>query len=206
MWTRIASTTLLSLGWLMLGGCATRLDATPSRASTQPTAAPTAAALVDAPVVPAASSAPGAGPAWTGGTATPDTPANVASGFDRSAYRADPAAYCRVVDGSRCNQVAQPGPTTPALQGVGAGSLGVRTGAMVSLRARTEPGMPVSFTSQGLGEFPASGQSAVTVAADAQGEAVAEFRASPGTVGHCLIIAGSPVRAGTVEFLVSIQE
>ena len=40
----------------------------------------------------------------------------------------------------------------------------------------------------------------------AQGVAAATFQASAGTVGHCLVIAGSPVRAGNVEFLVSVQE
>jgi hypothetical protein len=133
-------------------------------------------------------------------------PGNVASGFVIDTYLADPGAYCRVVDGSRCNEVAQPGPTTPVLLSVGAGSIAVPTGGSVQVQAQTAPGMPVSFTSQGLGEFPASGQSAITVAADAAGVATAVFRASPGTVGHCLIIAGSPVRAGTVTFLVNILE
>jgi hypothetical protein len=65
--------------------------------------------------------------------------------------------------------------------------------------------MPVSFSSEGLGQF-ASGSSTITVAADAAGLATAAFTASAGTVGHCHIIAGSPVRAGTISFLVSIQE
>ena len=130
----------------------------------------------------------------------------LADGFNLAAYRADPAAYCAATDGSRCNQVAQPGPRTPALTSVGAGAFPVKTGGSVELKAQTDPGLPVSFTSQGLGLFPASGQSAVTVQAGPDGIATAAFQASPGTVGHCLVIAGSPSRAGTIQFLVTIQE
>lgn len=160
----------------------------------------------DAPPAPAAVPAPApAAPAPATDAAAPAITA-VAEGFDLAAYRADPAAYCRASDADRASLVAQPAAGVEALQSVGAGSLQVKPGGSVTLQARTAPGMPVSFTSQGLGEFPASGLATVTVPADAAGLAQAEFRASPGTVGTCLIIAGSPVRAGTVSFLVRIQE
>ncbi len=130
----------------------------------------------------------------------------VAAGFDLAAYRADPAAYCRVVDGSRYLQVVDPGPDVPVVTAIGAGTATLRPGERVRVQVQTDPGAPVSCTSQGLGEFPASGQSAVTVPADAQGVATIEFLASAGTVGHCLLIAGSPVRAGQVQFLITIRE
>jgi hypothetical protein len=190
----------------LLGACAQG-----PRAVSGPAAAP--APVAPAPAVPAQASPASPGPVLTavGTPATrPATPAALdhplAEGFDLAAYRADPAAYCRATDGSRCNQVAQPGPRTPALASVGAGAFQVRTGGSVELKAQTDPGMPVSFTSQGLGLFPASGLSAVTVQADADGLATATFQVSPGTVGHCLVIAGSPSRAGTIQFLVTIQE
>ncbi len=130
----------------------------------------------------------------------------VAAGFDLAAYRADPAAYCRVVDGSRYMQVVDPGPDVPVVTAIGAGAVTLRPGERVRLQVQTDPMCPVSCTSQGLGEFPASGQSAITVPADAQGVATIEFLASAGTVGHCLLIAGSPVRAGQVQFLITIRE
>lgn len=168
------------------------------------TPAPAVVVPVPAPAVTPAIQLSGSG--TVDRSAPPTAPGKVAAGFDLAAYLADPVAYCRATDGSRCNHVAQPGATTAALQSVGPGSFLVVTGGSVGLRAQTAPGMPVSFTSQGLGQFPASGQSAITVQADAAGVATAEFLASAGTVGHCLIIAGSPVRAGNVSFLVTIQE
>ena len=80
------------------------------------------------------------------------------------------------------------------------------TGEEATFTARTQPGMPVTFTSFGLGEFTASGLQTVTVAADDAGDARARFRMSPGTVGNCLITAGCPVRASTLQFLVSNPE
>ena len=103
-------------------------------------------------------------------------------------------------------QVAEPGPGVPVVTAIGAGALMMRPGELVRMQVQTEPGMPVSCSSQGLGEFPASGQSSVTVPADAQGVASIEFLATAGTVGHCLLIAGSPVRAGQVQFLITIRE
>jgi hypothetical protein len=181
-------------------------------ASTPEAVSPVSPACVPAPaaeparpaVTPPVLTANGAPRVATGIPAALDYP--LADGFDLAAYRADPAAYCAATDGSRCNQVAQPGPRTPALTSVGAGAFPVKTGGSVELQARTDSGMPVSFTSQGLGLFPASGLSAITVQADADGIATAAFQASPGTVGHCLVIAGSPSRAGTIKFLVTIQE
>lgn len=144
--------------------------------------------------------------ASSGSAAAPAPIVHCAAGFDLAAYRADPAAYCRVVDGSRYLQVVDPGPGVPVVTAIGAGSVTIRPGERARLQVQTDPGMPVSCTSQGLGEFPASGQSAVTVPADAQGVATIEFLASAGTVGHCLLIASSPVRASQVQFLITIRE
>ena len=148
-------------------------------------------------------------PVASPGSAAAPAPAQitrVAAGFDLAAYRADPAAYCRVVDGSRYMQVVDPGPDVPVVTAIGAGTATLRPGERVRLQVQTDPMCPVSCTSQGLGEFPTSGQSAITVPADAQGVATIEFLASAGTVGHCLLIASSPVRAGQVQFLITIRE
>jgi len=188
----------------------------------RPAAAPTASAAPAAQLAPQGSSvqdqntgdrsAHPAAPAQpvtspvSAATPAPAQITHVAAGFDLAAYRADPAAYCRVVDGSRYLQVVDPGPDVPVVTAIGAGTATLRPGERVRVQVQTDPGTPVSCTSQGLGEFPASGQSAITVPADAQGVATIEFLASAGTVGHCLLIAGSPVRAGQVQFLITIRE
>ncbi len=136
--------------------------------------------------------------------AAPVDPVPPAAPFDRATYTTDPAAHCAVVAPGRCFQVAAPAATVAALARVGAGGFALAPGGEADLAALTEPGLPVTFTSFGLGAFTGSGLASITVAADADGVATARFRITPGTVGKCLIIAGSPVRAGTISFLVTV--
>ena len=126
--------------------------------------------------------------------------------FDRAAYVADPASYLKAIVGSRIYEVSNPAADVEPLTPVGSTGATVRTNEETVLAARTEPGMPVTFTSFGLGMFPMSGQSSVTVAADSEGIARTPFRVTPGTVRNCLIVAGSPVCAGTLQFLIAIPE
>ena len=126
--------------------------------------------------------------------------------FDRDAYLKDPAAYCRASVPGRTWQVAQPDATIPFLEPVGPTGFACATGKRVVLQAKTEPGMPVSFTSQGLGTFVATGLTAVTAAADQDGIARTEFAITPGTTGYVQITAGSPVRAGTIQYLITVTE
>jgi len=128
------------------------------------------------------------------------------TGFDRAAYIADPAAYLGRVVGGRCWEVANPAPDVAALAPAGATGFSVATGNTAVLSASTEPGMPVTYTSFGLGSFDGSGLHSISVAAGADGIAHASFRVTPGTVGSCLITAGSPVRANTLQFIISIPE
>ena len=126
--------------------------------------------------------------------------------FNRAAYLADPAGYLGQIAGSRIYDVANPAAGLDALAPVGPSGFSVATNTEATLAARTEPGMPVTFTSFGLGQFPASGMQTVTVAADDQGIARAQFLVNPGTVGSCLITAGSPVVSSTIQYLISIPE
>lgn len=126
--------------------------------------------------------------------------------WDAAAYAQDKAGYLGMAVPGRCYQTAPPAATTPALEPVGGTGFSVRTGGTVSLQARSEPGQPVSFTSFGLGVFPANGLTAISVETGADGIARAEFQASEGTVGSCKIVAGSPVRANTLSFLVTVSE
>lgn len=126
--------------------------------------------------------------------------------FNRAQYVADPARYLGKVAGGRIYEVSNPAADVDALAPVGATGFSVPTNGEATLAARTEPGMPVTFTSFGLGEFPASGLQSISVAADEQGIARAQFHVTPGTVGSCLVTAGSPVRANTLNFLITIPE
>lgn len=127
-----------------------------------------------------------------------------APGFDRAAYLRDPQAYLSVAAGGRCGDVAQPGPEVLSLEAVGAGSFTCPVGKSVLLVARTEPGMPVTYTSLGLGVFPVTGVNTHTVAADAAGFAQVEFAITAGTTGNVLVVAGSPVRAGQNRYIIRV--
>jgi hypothetical protein len=126
-------------------------------------------------------------------------------GFDRSHYLADPAAYLDHADGNRAHAPAQPAADVPMLEPVGGTTYRIPILGSCVLMARTEPGMPVSFFSYGLGRFD-SDQTAISVAADATGVARARFTASAGTVGECGISAASPVRGGVLHYLVRIDD
>lgn len=123
--------------------------------------------------------------------------------FDREMYLANPTAYLDLAAPERATEPAQPAADVPLLTAVGAQYVAVPPKGSVVLRARTEPGMPVTFSSSGLGSFE-SGVPTITVAADETGIASARFTATPGTVGACPILAASPVRGGTVRYLVTV--
>ena len=125
--------------------------------------------------------------------------------FHRAAYLADPASYLSKVAGSRVYEVANPAADVASLTPAGPTGFSAPTNGEVTLAAKTEPGCPTTFVTFGLGEFPASGLQSVTVAADDQGIARTQFRISPGTVGNCLVLAGSPVCANTLSFLITVS-
>jgi hypothetical protein len=128
-----------------------------------------------------------------------------APAFDREAYLADPASYLDVASPSRAQEPAQPAADVPMLESVNGTAGTVPPLGSAVLQAKTEPGMPVTFTSWGLGSFD-SGFPTITVAADEQGIASARFTASKGTVGQCPIMAASPVRGGTLRYLVTVSD
>ncbi len=128
-----------------------------------------------------------------------------APAFDRERYLADPQAYLDVASPTRALEPAQPAADVPMLEPVGAMAPTIAPGGSVVLRAKTDPGMPLNFMSSGLGSFD-SGLTSISVAADEQGIAEARFTATRGTVGPCPIIAASPVRGGTIRFLVTVRK
>ena len=134
-------------------------------------------------------SQPGANPPW-----------------DQATYDRDPAAYCAQVVGDRAWQIAQPAADVPFLEPVGPTSVVARTGDIIRLSAKTKPGAPVSWTSNGLGEFKRTGVSSISEPSDQDGIASADFRLTKGTVGNVLITAGSPVCGSTLTYLIRITD
>ncbi len=126
-------------------------------------------------------------------------------GWDREKYLSDPVAYLDLASPSRSVEPAQPAADVPMLEPVGGTSAKIPQLGSCILRVRTEPGMPCTYTSWGLGSFD-SGLQTITVAADEQGIAEARFTASKGTIGDCPIMCASPVRGGTIRFLVRVDE
>ena len=181
----------LVIGVLLASGCAQAPVARPA----PPGSVPTAGQMVAPPVL------------------TPRPPAEISPidghadhpSFNRAAYLREPQIYCAAVEPARCSAVAQTSPDVPLLAAIGGTGFVVAPQHAVTLSIQTDPGMPVSLTSFGLGTFQGSNVSAVTVRSDANGVAQAVFQVTDGTVGNCLITAGSPVRAGTVQFLIRVQ-
>lgn len=131
--------------------------------------------------------------------------ANSAESFDRAAYLADVAGYCAKVRGDRAWEVALPAADVPFLTALGGTSFQTRQGDRLRLSARTQPGMPVTWTTLGFGEFASTGQGTVTVAADASGVAHAEFRCTNDVVGAISIQAASPVCGNAISYLIYVQ-
>lgn len=126
--------------------------------------------------------------------------------FDRAAYLRDPNHYTGQVIADRAWHIAQPGADVPFLEAVGGTSLVAPTGSVIRLSARTQPHMPVTWTSLGHGAFAATGQASISVAADANGIASAVFRLTEEVSGSVLITAASPVCGNTLSYLIRVAE
>lgn len=132
------------------------------------------------------------------------TPFKAAPKFDHGAYLADPESYLNEIAPGRIYDVLPDSFETPATRRVGRYRYKVLQGETIILRAKTEPEMPVTFYSSRLGSFN-GGVSTVTVAADEQGIAQAEFKTTTGMYGEIDIVAASPVRSGQARYLVDVR-
>lgn len=131
------------------------------------------------------------------------SPAKLPGTFDKQAYLADPRSYLQKHVPSRAFASAQPGAGVARLKPASNQSHFLRQGESIRLAVTTEAGMPATFTSFDLGVFD-NGLSSITVAADKNGMAQANFIAAPGKVGEVNILAASPVAAEQVTFQVWI--
>ncbi|MBE7461894.1 MAG: hypothetical protein HS116_00245 [Planctomycetes bacterium] len=125
--------------------------------------------------------------------------------FDAQAFEREPERYLNSIEPGRVFQTAQPGPQVPALTAEGDRFIRLAPGASTKLTVKAPPRAPVSFTSLDMGSFAESKLNSVTVRADEQGVATANFVASAGTTGDVNILAGSPLASGQVKYKVEIE-
>jgi hypothetical protein len=125
--------------------------------------------------------------------------------FDPVAYKQNPKSYLDVVEPGRVFQTANPGKDVPAIVAVSPPFQEVVQGKSVKLRAKVVPGMPCTFTSFDLGRFQ-NELTSVTVAANEQGIAEADFFGAPGTINEVKILASSPVASGQIRFIVNVKK
>ncbi|QDT07432.1 hypothetical protein K227x_58590 [Rubripirellula lacrimiformis] len=123
--------------------------------------------------------------------------------FDRQAYEESPEAYLSLHVPGRVWQSAQPGPDVPVVESFGKRNHRMRHGESVRLQLKTQAAMPATFTSFDNGVF-SNGLTSITVKADKDGVATANFRASSGTAGEINIIAASPVATERVVYRVNV--
>jgi hypothetical protein len=132
------------------------------------------------------------------------TPMIAPKPFDPKAYAENPQAYLDVVEPGRAFAPAAPGKGIPRLRRISPYFQKVAQGGSVKLRASAKPGAPVTFTSLDLGQF-SNQLTSITVAANDQGVAEAEFTATPGTIEDVRIIAAGPATSGQMRFIVNVS-
>lgn len=123
--------------------------------------------------------------------------------FDRVAYLKAPDVYTNVSEPARAFRPAQPVQGVPRLRRIGGATIRVQQGETIQLRARTEPFMPVTFTSVDMARF-GNQLTSQTVAADQSGIATVDFIAATGTLYHTDIQAASPVASGLIRWVIDI--
>lgn len=131
------------------------------------------------------------------------SPLVAAEPFDRAAYQKDPQAYLQLTRPGRVFQSLRPGadvvaiaPLTPIYQEI-------VQGESVAMSVTAEPGMPVTFHTQQLGEFE-NRLKTISVAANDQGVARATYQAVTGVRGLVRVMAASPVHSQRVDFTVKV--
>jgi hypothetical protein len=124
--------------------------------------------------------------------------------FDAAAYKNNPSVYLETTEPGRVFQTAQPGEGVPVLKRVSADYSRVTQGESVLLRVKAKPGDPISYTTFDCGAFD-NGLTSITVKADDKGVAVAKLTTTPGVYKDIHILAGSPMAASQVRFVVNVS-
>lgn len=206
-------------GWLAFRSSAETPVPTETAAQAQPRNATAAAAPVASQPIPTATQS---GPP----SVRPDLNANVASvaeaartgkfperlspmiapkPFDPAAFATNPQAYLDIIEPGRVFQTAAPGLNVPVLRSKGTASYEIPVGGSCTLAVITAPMSPVTFVTLDLGTFPNS-LTAITVQANAEGEASTVYTASGGVIADVQVMAGSPAASGQVKFHVFVKD
>ncbi len=123
--------------------------------------------------------------------------------FDPAAFQADPQKYLDTVEPGRVFAVLQPGADAPAIRRVSRRYQQINQGEVVAVQVAAPVGAPVTFTSFDAGQFE-NQLTSITVIADEDGVATARFSGTSGTISDVNILAGSPLAAGNVSFVVDV--
>jgi len=107
--------------------------------------------------------------------------------------------YLNTFAPNRVYQAAQPGEGVVVLAPLKQGSFNMLAGESVRLQVQSAAGYPVTFVSLDLGTFE-NNLNAITVLADSEGVAEAEYIATPGTINGSYVMVGSPGASGQVVF------
>lgn len=113
-------------------------------------------------------------------------------------------AYMRSPEPGRVWFPAQPAEGVSRIQPLMPRYVEVSQGEDITLRVSGVPGQPVTFTSFDLGRFE-NQLTTMTVVANEQGVAEANFQGPPGTIDDVAIMAASPVMSGQVRLTVHIK-
>jgi len=124
--------------------------------------------------------------------------------FNRQEFNKDPQKYIHTIEPGRVFATAQPGKDVPATKIKGPKFHEVEQGKSVTLKVQSASNSPITFSSMDAGAFKNKLPS-ITVMTNNQGEAQVEFYGTPGTVGDCHILAGSPEAWGQANFLVVVS-
>ena len=124
--------------------------------------------------------------------------------FDRDAYLASPEDYLVLTRPGRIRQSLAPAKGVVPLRSQGGQFFQILQGESVFLSATAEPGMPVTFHTQQLGEFD-NRLKTISVAADKEGVAKVKYHAVTGVVGVVQVMAASPVHSGRLDYVVEVS-
>ncbi len=124
--------------------------------------------------------------------------------FDLAAFQADPEKYLNTVEPGRVYQAAPAGEGVQRILRLSPRYRRVLQGETVTLQAKADPHVPVTFFSARLGQF-SNQLTAITVRADAEGVAETQFTATPGTRGDIDILAASPTNSHQARFVINVR-
>jgi hypothetical protein len=124
--------------------------------------------------------------------------------FDLEAYQKDPSAWLNQIRPGRVFEPAKPREGVGPIKNQSPIFHHIVQGERVNLAVKVSPGMPVTFYTPKVGEFP-NRLTTHSVAADAEGIARTVYLAGPGTKGMVEIMAASPVHSGVLRYKVRVS-